>query len=341
MMAWAGLVFWGAAVLGQTATVSALYVGGDSARPRLNAATCGATTAVDVQYTLTVSAAAGVTPVAVLYTQDVSIPAATTTSTSAASSSPVSCGDPSSDKILTGCSQGTCDGIALQSGSVSLLLSSLRPTTVQGLVSDLCGSATGVRVRRAICLAVRNGTGGNILARGGDGPDMDTLVPGAPLNLSLQAGDSLILATVDPPSGTDAVEQAGMTFVAEYRPCEPPDAGSAADGGSDAGGQDAAATDPCGAFSSTAAQDSPVEVDTLTNGTGYEVRVFAVDDFGNAGSPTASAFATPVEEYGFLDLYARPIYGVSCMQGQAGVWLSGVVLGAGAAVMRRRRRRGE
>ncbi|MEW5849722.1 MAG: hypothetical protein AB2A00_12970 [Myxococcota bacterium] len=341
-----------------TAQVGALYEGGDNGRPRLNAERCrDLTGAVEVVYTVNVTTT-GVTltnPTGVLYTQDVSIPAPSTSTASSSGgvavvptlTSPVQCSEPQDGKILL-------DNIAMGQGAFELRLSQMRYTPLSDLMSDLCETDGGVRKRRAVCLGIRGGQGNNTVARGGDGPDIDTVPPGAPGAISAEVGDGEAHVSVDPPANADNVERALMTYVIQYRRCTPEQAGvdtgssssssgGTADGGTrDAGRPDAATTTEdlgeCGAYAESSAQGSPVEVTGLENGVTYQLRARAVDDFGNAGpAGTQTIFVTPKKEYGFLDLYQGPVYGLSCQQmGGSSLWW---FMAAGAWWVIRRRNR--
>ncbi|MEW5854991.1 MAG: hypothetical protein AB2A00_39815 [Myxococcota bacterium] len=307
-----------------TAQVGALYEGGDAARPQLNGTDCqDLSGAVDVRYTYALSSSTTLTttPVAVLYIQDVSIPAASTTTTdttgtTTTTTSSVACSEPADDKILL-------DNITLTATSGELLLSSLRYLSLEELMSDLCDEEEGIRKRRAVCLGIRPGSGTTTVARGGDGPDIDTEPPGAPRSLSAQEGDAMALVQAEAPSDADSVERGEMTYVVQYRPCTPEEAALDAPDAGDAGTADAGdggtgdanteSTGPCGEWAATDAQGSPVVVSNLGNNVVYQLRAYAVDGFGNSG-PVGddTVFVTPRQEYAFLDLYGQPVYGVSC-----------------------------
>jgi hypothetical protein len=335
-----------------TGSVSALYTGGDSSRPKLNRDNCRSSALVDVTYNYTMSNAGimGAVVLGVLYKQDFSIPASASDGTTASSynpygtvtgTSPVQCTEPTSDNILQ-------DNIPLaEMGSVSL--TQLKSITVADLMDDLCDSESGVRKRRAVCLGLRNGSGSNTVARGGDGPDIDTEPPGAPSSISARAGDAMMEVTLGAPAEADAVETAQMRYVVEHRRCTPEQAGAPADAGKDGDGGAALSADAgvpdagpeqvgaCGEFSRGSARSSPVVVTGLVNGVTYQVRARAVDEFGNVGSPGGSTFGTPAKEYGFLDLYGGEVYGFSCSQDRG--WTVGGVLLVGAWALSRRRRR--
>lgn len=334
-----------------TFQVGALYVGGENARPRLNRSNCGSFgSAPAVDYQLVVNLAGlGTLPVGVLYTEDVPIPAPPTQTTTASGTtvalvSSVTCAEPVAGKILV-------DNIPLLPGTSRFPLSQYytNPPSVSDLMDDLCNNADGgVRKRRAFCLGVRNGQGAATQVRGGDGPDVDTIVPGAPAAIRVENGDAYLTVTLTAPSGTDAVEANAMRYVLEARECDSslfgdagalPDAGPApADGGA---GQDA--LDPfCGEWRQVAGPAlSPITVSGLRNGTHYQLRGQAVDDFDNTGPIGGSAFGQPIKEYGLLDLYGGQVYGGTCAQLDG--MSAGVMVGAVwwmVAWARRRGRRG-
>ncbi|MEW5849059.1 MAG: hypothetical protein AB2A00_09600 [Myxococcota bacterium] len=323
-----------------TAQVGALYEGGDAARPQLNRSKCDDLQGVvDVRYTYALAQTGTITtvPVAVLYTQDVNIPAAssttTDTTTTTTTTSPVTCSEPADDNILL-------DNIALSSDTGEVLVSSLLYLTLDELMGELCDEEAGVRKRRAVCLGIRPSSGSTTVARGGDGPDIDTEPPGAPGSLSAQEGDAIAIVDVGAPADADATERAEMTYVVQYRRCTPEEAAAHGVDAGDAGV--ATEMDPCGQYVETSAQASPVEVSGLDNDVVYQLRAYAVDGFGNAGPASeATAFVTPRKEYGFLDLYGAPLHGASCGHARVSA-AEPLLLLVMVAVVRglRRRRRG-
>ncbi len=327
-----------AQIPGQTGSqVGALYNGGQNARPRLNKASCAsnnALVAVDFQVVVSVNPSFPTIPYGVLFADDVPIPAVNPNTNTTASGgvstalvSAVTCAEPVQADIIQ-------DNIPLLGLQLAFPMSQYNPSvpTVSDFMADLCNADGGVRTRRAYCFGVRNGQGATTTVRGGDGPDIDTIAPGVPSNIRAQSGDGYIEVTLGAPAGVDAVEAQNMTYVVQVRQCSPPDAGTpdaavvTTDGGTDAGTPDAAVDDgPCGPFRNVgSAARSPVRVEDLQNGVQYEMRAYAIDDFGNEGPPsTQTVFANPVKEYGLLDLYGGEVAGFSCGQTRGGL---GVVL---------------
>jgi uncharacterized protein (TIGR03382 family) len=339
-------------VVPSTSQVGALYLGGDTSRPKLNRSNCNDnSTRVSVVFNVfavtNTAGGFGVAPSGVLYQQDVTIPPAYTGSAS---------GGPQQYRAAVNCLDPTTDTFTLEVPLLSSTLTTFQASqyvapvpTVSEFMSDLCNNADGgVRIRRAYCFGVRNGQGGAVLARGGDGPDIDTQAPNAPTVLSVQPGDTEAQLTVGIPPGTDSVEAANMKFVPQMRECSIPDAGAASsdagevDAGSSDGGTADAGEGPCGPFHDVGgAAASPVTVGNLVNGKSYELRAYAVDDFGNQGPPSSvSVFVAPRKEYGLLDLLGGGASGFSCADtntagGTPGLMVVGVV---GAVLVWRRRK---
>ena len=327
-------------VSAQTSQAGAKYLG---ARPVLNKSNCSSVaTPVDVQFDLIVSAAPTnttgtiVQPVGVLYVHDSEIPAAvvnpaTTTGPNGQQIpniyvSPVQCPEPTAANILTPQFTGR-DNILLTPGTITLTLRQQQiQVTVNALMEDLCNSADGgVRKRRAICFGIRNGQGGTTVVRAGDGPDIDTQIPGEPTRLTAQDGDEEIQLSVTPPNTGDAVERAQMRYRVKYRQCTPEqglvdagtpdaavapvqDAGMVDAGGTDGGDTDGGTPDagvpdaavvveelgPCGAYTDFPSDPlvSPVRVTGLQNGVTYQFSTGATKK-KKSSSLTAQA-TTPI-----------------------------------------------
>src|SRR5690606_16740018 len=128
--------------------------------------------------------------------------------------------------------------------------------------------------------------------------DVDTLAPGSPDITSVVGGDEKLTLTV---GGLDASLGDVYEFDIHYRPCQgdADDAGVATDGGTaeEIIEDEESTCDAPGPYRVRQGVDgSSIVLSGLENGVTYEVRVVAVDDFGNVGEPSAPETGTPQNE---------------------------------------------
>jgi hypothetical protein len=157
--------------------------------------------------------------------------------------------------------------------------------------------------------------------------DIDTTLPPQATVTSVSGGDGVVFVNVDAIVSTDGDV---TSFRVEHRLCPP-----------DGEVVETPATDStCGAaaaFETTTGSAPTIDV-AVENGRTAELRVIAVDDFGNESDPTDWQQGTPVADLSPLELYDGAPNDLSCDLSSCSSADAALPLGAVVLWLRRRRR---